>query len=276
MRVGLLHPGEMGAALAAQIGDNVFWASEGRSDATKARARSAGINDCVSLPALVDTCDMVISVCPPAAARDVALSVSSLGFDGVYVDANALAPATVREIALAFGHFVDGGIVGSPPSAEVECRLYLSGSRSQEVAGLFADSRVVAVSVGVEPGSASAVKAAYAGWTKGSAALLLATAAYARAEGVSDALIAEWQTSIPGLAERLESTASRIGRKAWRFAGEMEEISLAYEEAGMRGEFHEAAADLYERLSRLKDDPGSQSTEEVLGLIVGPGEETPS
>ena len=160
MRVGLLHPGEMGAALAAQIGDDVFWASEGRSDATKARARSAGINDCVSLPALVDTCDMVISVCPPAAARDVARSVSSLGFDGVYVDANAVAPATVRDIALAFEHFVDGGIVGSPPSADVECRLYLSGSRSQEVAGLFVDSRVVAVFVGFEPGAASAGKAA--------------------------------------------------------------------------------------------------------------------
>lgn len=86
------------------------------------------------------------------------------------------------------------------------------------------------------------------------------------------ALVAEWSTSIPGLAERVEATASRIGRKAWRLAGEMDEISSAYDEAGLPGEFHEAAADLYKRLSGLKDVSGEQSTEEVLGLITGRGE----
>lgn len=275
MRVGLLHPGEMGAALAAQIKEDVLWASEGRSEVTVGRGVDAGLTDNISVGALVEASDLILSVCPPAATREVAQVVFELGFGGVYVDANAVAPATVRDIASRFEHFVDGGIVGPPPSDEMRCRLYLSGSRAQEVADLFVDSQVEAVVVGSEPGSASAVKAAYAGWTKGSAALLLATAAYARSEGVSDALIAEWETSIPGLAERLEATASRIGRKAWRFAGEMYEISSAYEAVGLPGEFHEAAADLYERLSGLKDVSVSQSVEEVLGLMTGPGEEPP-
>lgn len=275
MRVGLLHPGEMGAALAAQIKEDVLWASEGRSEVTVGRGVDAGLTDNISVGALVEASDLILSVCPPAAAREVAQVVFELGFGGVYVDANAVAPATVRDIASRFEHFVDGGIVGPPPSDEMRCRLYLSGSRAQEVADLFVDSQVEAVVVGSEPGSASAVKAAYAGWTKGSAALLLATAAYARSEGVSDALIAEWATSIPGLAERLEATESRIGRKAWRFAGEMYEISSAYEAVGLPGEFHEAAADLYERLSGLKDVSVSQSVEEVLGLMTGPGEEPP-
>jgi 3-hydroxyisobutyrate dehydrogenase-like beta-hydroxyacid dehydrogenase len=46
--VGLLHPGEMGAAIGAvlrQRGIEVLWASEGRSEATASRAVAAGLVD---------------------------------------------------------------------------------------------------------------------------------------------------------------------------------------------------------------------------------------
>lgn len=108
MRIGLLHPGEMGAALAAQIDGEVLWANEGRSEVTAARAEEAGLIDEGSLEDLVAAVDVILSVCPPAAAREVARSVAALGLEGVYVDANGVAPATVREIALHFEHFVDG------------------------------------------------------------------------------------------------------------------------------------------------------------------------
>src|SRR5204862_1278846 len=114
--VGLLHPGEMGAAIGAvlrQRGVDVLWASAGRSESTAARAKAAGLTDAVAIDALAERADVILSVCPPHAARDVASAVG--GFDGVYVDANAIAPATVREIGGGFERFVDGGIVGPPP-----------------------------------------------------------------------------------------------------------------------------------------------------------------
>src|SRR5919204_3279046 len=105
--IGLLHPGEMGSALGAVLrrrGHAVLWASDGRSAETAARARAADLADAGSVAELAQRSDVILSVCPPHAAADVARSVA--GFDGVYVDANAVAPATVREIAQGFARFV--------------------------------------------------------------------------------------------------------------------------------------------------------------------------
>src|SRR4051794_41943091 len=93
-KVGVLHPGEMGAALAARLcerGHDVAWAGEGRSGATRARADPAGLRDAGALDALLARCDVVVSVCPPHAALGVARAVA--GYDGVVVGANAGAPA---------------------------------------------------------------------------------------------------------------------------------------------------------------------------------------
>src|SRR5213080_3672925 len=100
LTVGLLHPGEMGAALGAVLrepGTPVLWASEGRSAETAGRAEEAGLEDAGSVDEVVRRSDVILSVCPPHAALDVARSLS--GFTGVYVDANAVSPATARAIA---------------------------------------------------------------------------------------------------------------------------------------------------------------------------------
>jgi hypothetical protein len=233
--VGLLHPGEMGAAIGAvlrQRGIDVLWARAGRSEATAARAKAAGLTD-------VENID---------AARDVASAVGD--FAGVYVDANAIAPATVREIAGGFEHFVDGGIVGPPPG-DSPTHLYLSGRDVQPIADLFAGTNVDARVVSEEVGAASAVKATYAAWTKGSAALLLAISEVARAEGVADALFAEWRESIPALEDRLTSAERSAQAKGWRWVGEMEEIATAFAAAGAPEGFHHAAADVFRRYERM-------------------------
>ena len=146
--------------------------------------------------------------------------------------------------------------------------MYLAGPEAGTVAALWdrsnLDTRVLDGSIG----SASALKAAYAGWTKGSAALLLAVRAYAEANGLGDEIIAEWETSIPGLADRAVGTARRIGRKAWRFEGEMAEIAVAMEDAGLPGGFHDAAREIYRRLSDLKGVE-EQSVEDVNRRLLG-------
>jgi len=273
MKVGVLHPGSMGSALGANAKGDVYWASDGRSAGTAARARDAGMVDLESLRALVERVDAIISVCPPHAAVEVARDVSGLEFEGIYIDANAVSPATSLEMADMFARFVDGGIVGTPPpppgaTPSTKTRLYLSGEEADTVAGIFAGSNVDPRVVSDAPGSASAMKMAFAGWTKGSAALLLSLAAYARSRGVLDDLIHEWERSIPHLPRRLESVASGIGRKAWRFEGEMEEIAAALSDSDLPDGFHIAAAEIYARLAGLKDHEGPETVDQIVDLLM--------
>jgi 3-hydroxyisobutyrate dehydrogenase-like beta-hydroxyacid dehydrogenase len=248
--IGLLHPGEMGAAVGkclASAGHRVLWDPEGRSAATKERAEAAGLTE-VALAEIIARSDVIMSVCPPHAALDVARLVA--GFGGLYLDANAVAPGTAREVAAIAeaggASYVDGGIVGPPPLAPGHTRLYLSGPHAAEVQALFGgtdvDARVVPL-----PGTASAVKMAYASWTKGSAALLLATRALARAEGVEPVLLEEWGLSQPGLEKRWEGAAGSAAAKGWRWVAEMEEIAATMAAAGLPEGFHQAAAEIYRR-----------------------------
>src|ERR1051326_2559854 len=102
MIVGLLNPGAMGASVGAALrseGVDVVWASDGRSQATRSRAEQAGLRDVGAIDPLVQESDIVLSICPPDAAVDVAREVVRAGFAGTYVDANAVAPTTVEGIA---------------------------------------------------------------------------------------------------------------------------------------------------------------------------------
>jgi 3-hydroxyisobutyrate dehydrogenase-like beta-hydroxyacid dehydrogenase len=136
--VGLLYPGEMGTAVGqclTERGYRVLWASKGRSPATEARARAAGLADASTPRELAAQSSVIISVCPPHAALDVAWAVH--GFTGVYLDANAISPGTAREVARLIegngGRYVDGGIIGPPPRRAGTTRLYLSGADAQAV-----------------------------------------------------------------------------------------------------------------------------------------------
>ena len=246
--VGLLSPGRMGAALGAELrarGLRVLWASAGRSEATALRAAEAGLEDAGSADELARRSDVVLSVCPPHAALEVARSVASFG--GLYVDANAISPATAHAVADAVaGRFVDGGIVGPPPDRG-PTRLYLAGAEAREVAELFAGTAVEARVVGDEPGTASALKMAYSAWTKGTAALLLGIRELARAEGVEAPLLAEWRESLPELEERSRQAERSAAGYGWRFVGEMEEIAATFAAAGLPDGFHLAAAEIYRR-----------------------------
>src|SRR5215475_1463480 len=234
--IGLLHPGEMGAAIGkclAGAGHRMLWVQEGRSAATRERADEAGLDGC-GWAEMTARSEVIVSVCPPHAALDVARQVA--GFRGLYLDGNAISPATAGEVAaiVAAGGagYADGGIIGPPPLAPGNTRLYLSGPRAGEVQALFGgtdvDARVVP-----PPGTASAVKMAYASWTKGSAALLLATRALARAEGVEPVLLEEWGLSQPGLEDRWAGAARSATAKGWRWVAEMEEIAAALAAAGL-------------------------------------------
>lgn len=253
MTTGFLHPGAMGAAIAEQCRSTSLWASEGRSEDTRRRASSAGLTDAGSLTELVRRCDVVVSICPPAAALDVARAVSDAGFGGLYVDANAIAPHTARAVGELFERFVDGGIIGPPPRAAGSSRLYLAGDEAAAVAELWQGTTLEARVLDGVPGTASALKMAFAAWTKGSSALLLAVNAFASAEGVADALDAEWAITVPDAIGRSEQAAASTAPKAWRFVGEMEEIAASFADAHLPDGFHRAAAEVYARIAGAGD-----------------------
>ncbi|MGH3503499.1 MAG: DUF1932 domain-containing protein [Nocardioidaceae bacterium] len=248
--VGLMHPGEMGSQVAQTLvaqGVQVVYAAVGRSAETRRRAEETGLDDVGDVSTLAARSDIVISVCPPHAAEDVAASVS--GFSGTYVDANAVSPDTVRAVAghLPGAAFVDGGIVGPPPHEPGTTRLYVSGPHADQVVTLFAGSNLETVTVPGAVGAASSVKMAYAAWTKGTAALILAIRSLARSEGVEPTLLAEWARSQPDLEARSERAADSATAKGWRWVGEMEEIADTFDQAGLPDGFHRAAAEIYRR-----------------------------
>ena len=178
----------MGSALASVLvsqGLVVIGASEGRSPASRARAAEAGMQDRGSLAAVATEAEVIVSVCPPGRAEELAQLVEQAGFGGLYVDANAVAPATARRIAQRFPRFADGGIIGPPPWLAGTTRLYVSGPEAALVAQLFASGPLDVRLVEGEPGAASAVKVCYAAWTKGTSAVLLSIRALAVAEGVT-------------------------------------------------------------------------------------------
>ena len=223
----------MGAAVGNAANAEVVWASEGRSPATAERATA--FTDVGSVPELVAASDIVLSICPPAIAEETAEQVLSLGFDGIYVEANAISPERMRRIAQRGTRIVDGSII-----AAKGINLYLAGDEAQEVAELFEGPEVRAIPLDASVGAASALKMAFGGWNKIGIALTAQAHAIARAYGVDDQLEAE---GVP--ADRLQWVSDR----AWRWAPEMEEIADVCAELDLDDGIPRGAASFYRALS---------------------------
>lgn len=274
--IGLLHPGAMGSAVGASAvaaGAHVLWVSEDRSAASRARAEAAGFEDVHWLNGLVNQSRIILSICPPESAVEVAESVRMLGYERIYVDCNAISPATSRrigEIVEQIGaDYVDGGIIGGPPSAERPgaTRLYLSGAEAPRVARYLRGGPLDVVVLDAPVGAASALKVAYAAWTKGTSALLANIEALALREGVMDALEQEWAKSQPRLLAQADGLGGAAA-KAWRWVGEMEEIAATFEADGLPGGFHEASAEVFRRLAHFKDDPDAPGGPELAKHLL--------
>lgn len=267
MPIGILHPGEMGSAVAATVrnsGYEVCWVSAGRSHRTRARAESAGFTDLGTLAHLCEGCEVIVSVCPPEFAAGLADEVLAHGFRGTYLDANALSPAHKQAIGARLQakgvRFVDGGIIGLPPKAKGQTWLYLSGEHANSIACCFAAGPLEVEVIGTEIGKASALKMCYAAQNKGAIALLIAVMGAADRLGVLEELRHEWARGRIG--GPTEAHVLRAAPKAWRWSAEMHEIAATLEAAGMPPEFHQAAAEIYQRLRGFKD--ANPSIEEVL------------
>ena len=240
VRVGLLFPGEMGALVGSAVDGEVLWASEGRSEATRRRAEA--FRDVGTVRELVAESEVVISLCPPAIAEDVAGEVAAEGFEGIYLEGNAIAPERVRRIA-GYLRCVDGAVISAG-----DVNVYLSGDPADvaSVTALFSEGEVKPIPLEGGVGSASALKMAFGGWNKIGTALTAQAYAIARAYGVEDALAGEGVES-----DRI----LRAAPKAWRWAPEMEEVAATCAALGLPDGIPRGAADLYSRWDAHRDQP---------------------
>lgn len=274
-KIGILHPGDMGvsiAASAANSGHEVYWASENRSDKTRHRAEKHNLIEVESLKQLCEISEVILSICPPHAAEDIADSVIDCGFKGHYLDANAISPQRAKRIGeLMFDNgvaFIDGGIIGGPAWTPRETTLFLSGKESQVIADCFSKGLLETKIIGNDIGKASALKMCYAAYSKGTTALLTAILATAESLGVRDELYRQWDADDSSFSEQANRRATRVTAKAWRFEGEMREIASTFEEAGLPNGFHKAAAEVYHRMATFKVSSETPTLEEVLQALV--------
>ncbi len=273
--IGIIHPGEMGISLAASAlncGLDVYWCPAGRSKATTERANKLGIKALDTLQELCNTCEILISVCPPHAAVAVADRVIACNYQGIYADVNAIAPTTVKTIAQSMTdtdiEFVDGGIIGLPAQQRGTTWLYLSGNKADKVASCFSEGPLETSILGPEIGKASALKMCFAANSKGTAALHTAILGTAETMGVREALEKQWAIYTPGFTDKSQSRIRQVARKAWRFSGEMKEIAATIEAAGLPHEFFIAAAQVYERQKSFKNSVEEPTVEEILERIA--------
>ncbi|MFE6623261.1 DUF1932 domain-containing protein [Streptomyces sp. NPDC057740] len=260
--IGLLHPGSMGSAFGAQLrarGHIVLWCPDGRSDATRRRAEQAGLEP-QALPELISRSDVLLSLCPPAAAEETAAQVAELGTAGVgtvYVEANAVSPPRVQRIAehLAPMQVIDAAVVGSPPVGSMYPTLYLSGPSKQadRIAELFAGTDVRPHLLGDSIGKASALKLTYSSYQKVSRVLVAVAYGAAEAYGVADELLeiaAKRTRSYLVETDYIPKTAAR----AWRWGPELEEVAALLAEAGLPDSLMRAAAATLARWDDNRDE----------------------
>lgn len=278
--VGILNPGAMGASIAASAraaGHDVLWASAGRSAATRQRAAENDLREVSTLNELCAACDVILCVCPPHAAEAVADAVIGAGFSGLYCEGNAISPQKARSIGERMGaagiDFVDGSIVGPPAWGAGTTRFYLSGPSAGKVAALFTGTLTEAIAIGDEVGKASALKMTFAALTKGSTALLSAIYGVAENLGVRAELEREWAMRSTEAVTQRRDQVRGVTSKAWRFAGEMQEIAATFELAGLPPGFFEAAFEVYSRMAGFKDAEDTPELEAVL--VALDGSETP-
>ena len=253
--VGLLSPGDMGHVVGQVLVENgmpVLTCLQGRSERTRALAQRAKIEAVASYEELVRRADLILSILVPAVAEKTARLVSEAlretGEKAVYVDCNAVSPATARSVGKiieeAGSRFVDAGIIGPPPKQKGTTRFYASGADAEHFAQLRGYGLEVRV-IGSEIGRASGLKMVYAALTKGLTALSTELLVAAWQMGLYRDLVEEFRMSQGQQYGRMKNALPSMPPKARRWVGEMEEIAKTFQDLSLTPRIYQGAAEVY-------------------------------
>jgi 3-hydroxyisobutyrate dehydrogenase-like beta-hydroxyacid dehydrogenase len=190
----------------------------------------------------------------------------------LYVDMNAISPQRAKHIGQMMigrgARFVDGGIIGGPAWKPNSTFLYLAGEDAQAAADCFAAGPLETRILGTEIGKASALKMCFAAYTKGTTALLSAVMAAAEALDVRDALEQQWSQDGSAFAQEAAQRVRGVTAKAWRFAGEMDEIAATLGAVGLPEGFHTAAGEVYRWMADFKGASALPELDAVLTALL--------
>ncbi len=258
--VAILSPGDMGHAVGQRLRENeleVVTCLAGRSDRTRALAEKAGIRDVATLEELVERSDLVMSLTVSAAApglcQAVADALRATGAATLFAECNAIAPQLTRElepvITGAGGRFVDVSIIGGPPRPGYSPHFYASGARAAEFAEIGQYGLEVRRLEGAV-GQASGIKMCYAAMTKGSWALYSELLLAAELMGLTEPLLAEFQSGQSAVLQRMERTIPTVPPRSRRWVSEMEEIGATFAHLGLTPHLFQGVADMYRLIGR--------------------------
>lgn len=269
--IAILMPGDMGHAVGRVLkehGHRVLTALAGRSARTRGLAEAGGLEDVAEIDQLVGEADLILSILPPARAvqqaRLVAAAMTKTGDRAVFVDCNAVSPATAEEISeimsQAEAPFIDAGIIGLAPGKGPATRFYVSGSDTGPMEALDGKGFEV-IAIGDGAGRASALKMCYAGLTKGTWSLFTAVLLTAEVLGVRGELCDEFAFSQQAAFAAMRERVPRLPADSERWIGEMEEIAATFADAGTPSGFHESAAEIFRLLAAT---PFASETRETI------------
>lgn len=253
--VAILSPGDMGHAVGQRLREHeldVITCLAGRSQRTRTLADKAGIRDVATMAELVEQSDLVmsmtVSAAVPGLCRQVADAIIATGAHTLFAECNAIAPQLTRElepvITNAGGQFVDASIIGGPPRPGYSPHFYASGPNAAEFAQLN-DFGLTVLKLDGDVGQASGIKMCYAAMTKGSWALYAELLLAAQLMGLTEPLLAEFQSGQESVLQRMERSLPTVPPRARRWVSEMEEIRDTFAHLGMTPHLFEGVADMY-------------------------------
>ena len=253
--VAILSPGAMGHAVGQRLKEHeldVITCLAGRSERTRALAEKAGIQDVATMEELVEQADLImsmtVSAAVPGLCRQVADVIRATGTDTLFAECNAISPQLTREmepiITNAGGRFVDVSIIGGPPRPGYSPHFYVSGSQAPNFAEVGQFGLDVRLLDG-EVGQASGIKMCYAAMTKGSWALYSQLLIAAELMGLTEPLLAEFQSGQSAVLERMTRTIPTVPPRARRWVSEMEEIRDTFDHLGLTPLLFQGVSDMY-------------------------------
>ena len=281
--VAIVGTGEMGAAIGRRLreyGARVRTSLAGRSAASARRVERAGLEVRNDDRDLIAGAGFLLSIVPPAQAVAVARRFCGLLNEArpkpVYVECNAVSPATVQGIANLFRDsgcpFIDAGIIGPPPPplrdpGARRTAIYASGREASLLKQLIAHGLDIELLDG-QVGSASAFKMCYAGITKGLTALGAVMIRAATRNGLAAALHEELVRSQPEVLKLLDRRIPDMLPKAYRWVGEMQEIVSFLDDDPAGANIFKGAEQLYTRIAIEMEETAGEKGEEV-SLLLG-------
>lgn len=249
--IGMIGYGEVGKIFTAGLKSSVrtvsAWdlkfdaaaASAPTREAELAHAAQAGVQECLSMQALCETADFVISAVTASNTLAVAQAAAPhLRPGAFFLDLNSASPGTKQQAAqvieAAGAHYVEAGVMTSVPPYGIRVPMLLGGAQAEALAeklrGFGMDAKVVASEIGV----ASAIKMCRSVMIKGLEALVIESYTTARKYGVEGHMIPTLAETFPSIDWEKQGAYffSRVAQHGKRRAEEMREAANTVREAG--------------------------------------------